>query len=71
MRETIVAQFASLTGGEVLRPFDRLRRRRNDIEYPDGDSGIDLDEVDEALARAIEIAAYAEKLVDKLPVFGT
>ena len=69
LREAVTAQFASLTGGGVLRSFDRLRRRRNDIEYPDGDSGIDLDEVDEALARAVEIVAYAEKLVDKLPVF--
>ena len=52
-----------------IRPYDRLRRRRNDIEYPDGDSGIDLDEVDEALARASEIVGYAEKLFEELPVF--
>jgi len=69
LREAVEAQFASLTGGAVLRSFDRLRRRRNDIEYPGGDSGIDLDEVDEALVRADEIVSYAEKLVDELPVF--
>lgn len=69
LREAVVAQFAALTGGGVLRSFDRLRRRRNDIEYPDGDSGIDLDEVDEALARSDEIVRYADKVVEKLPVF--
>jgi hypothetical protein len=31
LREAVVAQFASLTGGDVLRSFDRLRRRRNDM----------------------------------------
>jgi hypothetical protein len=52
-----------------LRSFDRLRRRRNDIEYPNGGSGIDVGEVNEALARSDDIVSYAEKLVDKLPVF--
>lgn len=69
MRDAVVAQFASLTGGDALRSFDRLRRRRNDIEYPDGNSGADVDEVDEALERAGEIVAYAQKVVDTLPVF--
>jgi hypothetical protein len=41
----------------------------NDIEYPDGDSGIDLDEVDEALVRSEEIVSFAERLVGHLPVF--
>jgi hypothetical protein len=53
----------------VLRPFDRLRRRRNDIEYSDGDSGVDADEVDEALERATKIVNYAEEVIERLPVF--
>ena len=69
VREAVVAQFASLAGGDALRSFDRLRRRRNDIEYPAGDSGVDTDEVDEALERAEAIVAYAEKVIDTLPVF--
>lgn len=69
VREAVVAQFASLAGGDALRSFDRLRRRRNDIEYPTGDSGVDTDEVDEALERAEGIVAYAEKVIDTLPVF--
>lgn len=69
LREAMEAQFGSLSGGQMLRSFDRLRRRRNDIEYPDGDSGIDLDEVDEALERAGEIVDYAGKLAPDLPVF--
>jgi hypothetical protein len=69
LREAVLAQFGSLSGGQVLRSLDRLRRRRNDIEYPDGDSGIDLDEVDEALERAGEIVDYAAKLAPELPVF--
>lgn len=64
VRDALVAQFASLTGGDALRSFDRLRRRRNDIEYPDGDSGVDVDEVDEALERADAIVAYSEKVVE-------
>lgn len=69
LREAVVSQFGSLSGGEVLRSFDRLRRRRNDIEYPDGESGIDLDELDEALVRATEIVECAWKLEPELPPF--
>jgi hypothetical protein len=69
VREAVVAQFASLAGGDALRSFDRLGRRRNEIEYPAGDSGVDSDEVDEALNRAEGIVAYAEKVIDTLPIF--
>lgn len=69
VRDAVVAQFASLTGGDALRSFDRLRRRRNDIEYPDGDSGVDVDEVDEARERADAIVAYAEKVIENLAIF--
>jgi len=69
VRDAVEAQFSGLTGGDALRSFDRLRRRRNDIEYPADDSGVDIDEVDEALGRAEAIVAYAEKVIDTLPVF--
>ena len=53
----------------MLRALDRLRRRRNYIEYPGGDSGVDTDEVDEALERAEGIVAYAGEVIETLPVF--
>jgi hypothetical protein len=61
--------FSGLSGADVLKPFDRLRRRRNDIEYPGADSAIDSDEVDEALARSAEMVDFAERLFEQLPVF--
>jgi uncharacterized protein (UPF0332 family) len=69
VREAVVAQFGSLTGGDVVRRFDRLRRRRNAVEYPDSESAIDVDEVNEALLQSEAIVSFAEKLVDELPVF--
>ena len=70
------------SGGPPLAQFSRLPRRpgapafrsptaqEDDIEYPDGDSGVDAGEVDEALERATEIVAYAEKVIERLPVFS-
>ena len=69
LREVASAQFSGLSGADVLKPFDRLRRRRNDIEYPGADSAIDSDEVDEALARSAEMVDFAERLFEQLPVF--
>lgn len=69
VRDAVIAQFGELTGGKVLRPFDRLRRRRNEIEYPSGSTSLDNDELVEALRRAEAMVAFAEKLVDRLPVF--
>lgn len=69
LRDAVIAQFAGLTGGQVLRSFDRLRRRRNEIEYPNSVSSLDLEELDEAMERTSEILDFAEKLTDSLPVF--
>lgn len=69
VREAVLAQFSALTGGHVLRPFDRLRRRRNEMEYPSGESTVDNEEVSEALNRAEQMVEFAEKLVDELPVY--
>ncbi|HEX9410522.1 MAG TPA: HEPN domain-containing protein [Actinomycetota bacterium] len=69
VKGAIMAQFSNLSGGAVVKSFDRLRRRRNDIEYPDGDSRIDPDEVDEAIARSGAIVDFADRLVNELPVF--
>ena len=69
VREAVTAQFADLSGGEVLKPFDRLRRRRNDIEYPSGTSPVDSDEVQDALDNARRMVDFAAKLIDHLPVY--
>lgn len=69
IREAVLAQFGDLTGGEVFRPYDRLRRRRNDIEYPDGATSADEAEVDEGLERAAAIVAHAERLIEHLPQY--
>lgn len=69
VREAVLAQFGALSGGHVLRPFDRLRRRRNEMEYPSSESSIDEAEILEALERANQIVNFAEQLVDELPVF--
>ncbi|MBW3604711.1 MAG: hypothetical protein KY460_07325, partial [Actinobacteria bacterium] len=44
------AQFAGLPGAQPLRAFDRLRRRRNTVEY--GETEVDSDEAAEAGAAA-------------------
>lgn len=69
IRDAVDAQFASLSGGKVLRPFDRLRRRRHEIEYPSRESTLDEDELTEAIGRSREVVSFAEKLIDRLPVF--
>lgn len=69
VRDAVSAQFGELSGGGVLRPFDRLRRRRNALEYPDNEAIADDDEVGEAIERANEIVDFAENLVDHLPVY--
>jgi hypothetical protein len=69
VRDAVNAQFGDLSGGQALRPFDRLRRRRHDIEYPDSATSVDADEVEEALRRAQDMVEFANKLIDHLPVY--
>jgi hypothetical protein len=69
LRDSVLAQFVGLTGGQALRPFDRLRRRRNETEYPSGESTMDDEEIAEAIARSEQIVEFAEKLVDSLPIY--
>lgn len=69
IRDAVLAQFADLSGGEVLRAYDRLRRRRNAIEYPDNEASADTAEVGEAIERAEAILDFADRLIEHLPVF--
>jgi hypothetical protein len=69
VRDGVTAQFGELSGAAALRPFDRLRRRRNDIEYSSDANPLDGDEVQDGLAQARRMVEFADKLVDHLPVY--
>jgi hypothetical protein len=61
--EAIRAQFPDVPG---LKSLDRLRRRRNDVEYPDpgGHDPLSAEELDEALSVADQAVASARRLAD-------
>jgi hypothetical protein len=53
--------------GPILRPFDRLRRRRNQAEYPaSGQPGFDSGDVARDLPKVREIVATAAKVLDQM-----
>lgn len=56
--------------GQVLRPFDRMRRRRNDAEYPkqDGQS-FEPDDARRDHAKAAAIVELAERVIDEMSPF--
>lgn len=66
--EAINAQFPGVEG---LKSIDRLRRRRNQAEYPDPRDydPVTKDEVDDAIAAASACVTAAEKLLD-VPQLG-
>jgi len=56
--------------GTILRPFDRLRRRRNQAEYPAADRpSFRSDEVDRDLPKVREIVETAAKVLDQMSPF--
>jgi len=56
--------------GKVLRPFERMRRRRNEIEYPDFVSApISADDVLEEVAAANVIVSMVRKVYDQMTLF--
>jgi hypothetical protein len=69
VRDSMLVQFGDLSGGDIFRHFDRLRRRRRDSEYGLGDSGINETEVEDALEKAEAIVDFAERVIDVLPRF--
>ncbi|MFC4057251.1 hypothetical protein ACFOWE_03045 [Planomonospora corallina] len=53
--------------GQALRPFDRMRRRRNSAEYPRPDTpAITPDDVMRDIAKAEEFVALATKVLDQM-----
>lgn len=56
--------------GTILRPFDRLRRRRNQAEYPATDRpSFSSDEVGRDLPKVREIVETAGKVLDQMSPF--
>ena len=56
--------------GQVLRPFDRMRRRRNDVEYPPTDAPlISADDVREDATKAAAIVDLSEHVLDQMSPF--
>ena len=56
--------------GPVLRPFDRMRRRRNDAEYPKRDGQtFEPDDARRDQAKAAAIVELAERVLDEMSPF--
>ncbi|MDP5182601.1 hypothetical protein QOZ88_08110 [Blastococcus sp. BMG 814] len=56
--------------GRALRPFDRLRRTRNDAEYPATDAEeLTAEQVAEDLPKAAAIADLAMQVLDEMSPF--
>lgn len=53
--------------GQVLRPFDRIRRQRHDVEYPPTDAPqVGTDDVREDAPKAATIVDLSERLLDEM-----
>jgi uncharacterized protein (UPF0332 family) len=72
VQEAMEAQFGG-GASRAFRSFNRLRRQRNDLEYPD-DAGprVDADDVADALRTARADLEFANQILDsgKLSVFA-
>ncbi|KUL28466.1 hypothetical protein [Actinoplanes awajinensis] len=69
VREALSAQLEPPLGG-VLRPFDRMRRRRNQLEYPSAASpAITPDETRRDLPKVEEILGVAARVMDQMSPF--
>lgn len=56
--------------GRPLRPFDRLRRTRNDVEYPATDAEeVTADQVVDDLPKATAIVELAAQVLDEMSPF--
>jgi hypothetical protein len=56
--------------GQVLRPFDRIRRQRHDAEDPPTDAPqISADDVREDATKAAAIVDISERVLDQMSPF--
>ena len=69
VREAVSAQLDPPLGA-VLRPFDRLRRRRNQAEYPSAEHpGVAPEDVNRDLPKVEQILDVAAKVLDQMGPF--
>lgn len=56
--------------GQIIRPFNRMRRTRNDSEYPSGDApAVTADDVTADMGKANDIIDMASRLLDQMDPF--
>jgi len=56
--------------GATLRPFDRMRRQRHDVEYPPTDAPeLTPEDIREDLPKSGEIVALAARVLDQMSPF--
>ncbi len=56
--------------GNVLRPFDRMRRQRHDAEYPPTDAPeLTADDIREDIPKAAAIVDLGERVLDQMSPF--
>lgn len=56
--------------GQVLQPFDRMRRQRHDAEYPPADApGLTPEDVWEDIPKATAVVDLAERILDQMSPF--
>ena len=68
--QAALAQFDPPLGG-TIKPFEWMRRTRNDVEYPRMDApGVDPDEVDDAISAAGSIVEMVSRLAETMPPYG-
>jgi hypothetical protein len=66
VRDAVAAQLDPPLGA-ILRPFDRLRRRRNQAEYPAADQpGFRAEDMGRDLPKVREIVDAAAKVLDQM-----
>jgi hypothetical protein len=54
----------------VLQPFDRIRRRRHDVEYPSTDAPlVNPDDIREDATKAAAIVDLSERVLDQMSPF--
>jgi hypothetical protein len=69
VRDAVSAQLDPPLGG-VLRPFDRLRRRRNQAEYPSAEHPpVEPEEVERDLPKVEQLIEVAAKVLDQMGPF--
>jgi hypothetical protein len=69
VREAVLAQLDP-PQGKILRPFDRLRRRRNEAEYPSADTpALSVADVENDIPKVDEIVSAAKMVLDQMNPF--